>query len=120
MKGFINGIDYSLEEAAIIDGCSRVQAIWYVVCPLLKPAIATVAAKTFIAGWNEFLFSFMLINKKGKLTLSIALKSLLGEFSIDFGILAAGAMISVLPSLILFGYAQKHLTSGLASGGVKG
>lgn len=120
MRGFIGSIDYTIEEAAQIDGCSRLGAIWHVLLPVLKPGIATIAAYGFISCWNEFLFSFMFISKQSKLTLPVGLKNLVGEFSINYGQLAAGAIIAVLPTLILFSYVQKNLVGGLSSGAVKG
>lgn len=120
MRGFVGGIDYTIEEAAQIDGCSRIGAIWHVLLPVLKPGIATIAAYGFISCWNEFLFSFMFISKQSKLTLPVGLKSLVGEFSINYGQLAAGAIIAVVPTLILFSYVQKNLVGGLSSGAVKG
>ena len=85
MRGFIGSIDYTIEEAAQIDGCSRLGAIWHVLLPVLKPGIATIAAYGFISCWNEFLFSFMFISKQNKLTLPVGLKNLVGEFSINYG-----------------------------------
>lgn len=120
MRGFISGIDYTIEEAAQIDGCSRLQAIWYVLLPVLKPGIATISAYGFISCWNEFLFSFMFISRQAKLTLPVGLKSLVGEFTVNYGQLSAGAMIAVIPTLILFSYVQKNLVGGLSSGAVKG
>lgn len=120
MRGFIGGIDYTIEEAAQIDGCSRLGAIWHVLLPVLKPGIATIAAYGFISCWNEFLFSFMFISKQSKLTLPVGLKNLVGEFSINYGQLAAGAVIAVVPTLLLFSYVQKNLVGGLSSGAVKG
>lgn len=120
MRGFVSGIDYTIEEAAQIDGCSRMGAIWHVLLPVLKPGIATIAAYGFISCWNEFLFSFMFISKQNKLTLPVGLKNLVGEFSINYGQLAAGAVIAVIPTLILFSYVQKNLVGGLSSGAVKG
>ena len=120
MRGFIGGIDYTIEEAGQIDGCSRLGAIWHVLLPVLKPGIATIAAYGFISCWNEFLFSFMFISKQNKLTLPVGLKNLVGEFSINYGQLAAGAVIAVVPTLILFSYVQKNLVGGLSSGAVKG
>lgn len=120
MRGFIASIDYSIEEAAQIDGCSRIGAIWRALLPVLKPGIATIAAYGFISCWNEFLFAFMFISKRELLTLPVGLKNLVGEFSINYGQLAAGAIIAVIPTLILFSYVQKNLVSGLSSGAVKG
>lgn len=120
MRGFIGSIDYAIEEAAQIDGCSRLGAIWHALIPVLRPGIATIAAYGFISCWNEFLFAFMFISKRDKLTLPVGLKNLVGEFSVNYGQLAAGAIIAVIPTLILFSYVQKNLVSGLSSGAVKG
>lgn len=120
MRGFIGGIDYTIEEAAQIDGCNRISGIVKILLPILRPGIATIAAYGFISCWNEFLFGFMFISKKDLLTLPIGLKSLVGEFSINYGQLAAGAVIAVVPTLILFSYAQKNLVGGLSAGAVKG
>lgn len=120
MRGFIGSIDYTIEEAAQIDGCSRIGAICRVLLPVLRPGIATIAAYGFISCWNEFLFSFMFISQRDKLTLPVGLKNLIGEFSINYGQLAAGAIIAVVPTLILFSYVQKNLVAGLSDGSVKG
>ncbi len=120
MRSFIHGIDYTIEEAAQIDGCSRVGTIIRILLPLLKPGIATVAAYAFISCWNEFLYAFMFIDDMEKRTLPVGLKSLIGEFSVDYGKLAAGAIIAVIPTLLLFSYVQKHLVGGIAAGAVKG
>lgn len=120
MQGFVSGIDYTIEEAAQIDGCSRIGGIFRVLLPVLKPGIATVAAYGFISCWNEFIFTFMFISKQEKLTLPVGLKNLVGEYSINYGHLAAGAIIAVIPTLVLFSYVQKNLVGGLSSGAVKG
>lgn len=120
MSGFIEGIDYGIEEAAQIDGCSRMGALVRVVFPLLKPGIVTVAAYSFIACWNEFLFSYMFISKQSRYTLSVGLKSLMGEYAVNYGQLAAGAVLAVIPVAILFTIMQRHLVAGIGAGAVKG
>lgn len=120
MSGFIGGIDYGIEEAAQIDGCSRMGALIRVVFPLLKPGIVTVAAYSFIACWNEFLFAYMFTSRQNKYTLSVGLKSLMGEYAINYGQLAAGAVLAVIPVAILFTVMQKHLIAGIGAGAVKG
>ena len=120
MRSFIHGIDYTIEEAAQIDGCSRVGTMFHILLPLLKPGIATVAAYAFISCWNEFLYAFMFINEQKKVTLPVGLKLMVSEFTVKYGTLAAGAIIAVAPTLILFSYVQKHLVGGIAAGAVKG
>lgn len=120
MSGFIQGVDYGIEESAQIDGCGRISAIFHVVLPLLKPGIVTVAAYAFIACWNEFLFAYMFISRQKTYTLSVGLKSLMGEYAINYGQLAAGAVMAVIPVALLFTYMQKYLISGISAGAVKG
>ena len=120
MSGFVGGIDYGIEEAAQIDGCSRIGAIIRVILPLLKPGVVTVAAYAFIACWNEFLFAFMFTTKQSSYTLSVGLKSLIGEYAMHYGQLAAGAVLAVIPVTILFVNMQKHLIAGIGAGAVKG
>lgn len=120
MRGFIATIPTELEEAAMIDGCSRTEGIIRVVLPILKPGIITVAAFAAIGCWNEFLISFMFLNDPAKFTLPIGLKYMQGQFNINYGALAAGALIAMSVPVVLFAYLQKHLVTGLTSGAVKG
>ena len=120
MRGFISSIPLELEEAAMIDGCSKTESIVRILLPILKPGITTVAAFAFIGCWNEFLFSFMFLNDPKKFILPIGLKYMQGQFDINYGALAAGALIAMSVPIVLFGYLQKHLVTGLTSGAVKG
>lgn len=119
MNGFISNVPRELEEAAMIDGCSRLQAIRYVVFPLLVPGIVATSVFTFIYTWNEFLLALMLTNQQSRFTLPVGLSYMMGEFNINYGALAAGSVIALIPAVILFSYAQKHLVNGLG-GAVKG
>lgn len=120
MKGFISNIPPELEEAAMIDGCSRTSAIFRVVMPILLPGLVATGTFAFIGCWNEFLFALMFISDGSKFTLPVGLSYMLGQFDVNYGALAAGSVITLLPAMFLFGYAQKFLVSGLASGSVKG
>lgn len=120
MRGFISGIPYTLEEAAQIDGCSRFHGVILVVLPMLVPGIVTTAAFAFIGVWNEFLFSMMFLNDATKYTVPIGLKMMQGEYEINYGALAAGAIIAMSIPVILFAYLQKYLVTGLSAGAVKG
>jgi len=119
MSGFIGNIPRELEEAASIDGCNRIQSIRHVLLPLLLPGIVATGVFTFIYTWNEFLIALMLTNQQSKLTLPVGLSFMMGEFNVNYGALAAGSVIALVPAIILFSYAQKHLVSGLG-GAVKG
>ena len=120
MRGFIGGIPYTLEEAAQIDGCSRLMAVWKVIIPMLIPGIVTTAAFAFIGVWNEFLFSMMFLNDANNYTIPIGLKMMQGEYNISYGALAAGAIIAMLIPVALFAYLQKYLVTGMGAGAVKG
>jgi multiple sugar transport system permease protein len=119
MSGFISNVPKELEEAAMIDGCSKLQSLRHVVVPLLLPGIVATGVFTFIYTWNEFLIALMLTNQQSKFTLPVGLSTMLGEFSINYGALAAGSVIALIPAVILFAYAQKHLVNGMG-GAVKG
>jgi multiple sugar transport system permease protein len=119
MSGFISNVPKELEEAAMIDGCTKLQSLRHVVFPLLLPGIVATGVFTFIYTWNEFLIALMLTNQQSKFTLPVGLSTMMGEFSINYGALAAGSVIALIPAVILFAYAQKHLVNGMG-GAVKG
>ncbi|WP_019635739.1 carbohydrate ABC transporter permease [Paenibacillus fonticola] len=120
MSGFIRGIPEALEEAAEVDGCNRLQAIYHVILPILVPGLVATSVFTFIGAWNEFLFALMFITKKPLFTLPVGLSYMQGEFDINYGALAAGSVIALVPVVILFSYVQKYLVQGLGAGAVKG
>lgn len=119
MSGFIAGIPSEIEEAAAVDGATRLQAIRQVIFPLLIPGVVATSINVFIYSWNEFLLALMLTNNQSKFTLPVGLSFMLGEFNINYGALAAGSIIALVPSVILFIFAQKHLVNGMG-GAVKG
>ncbi|WP_309090421.1 carbohydrate ABC transporter permease [Domibacillus sp.] len=119
MSGFISNVPKELEEAAMIDGCNRLQSLRHVVFPLLVPGIVATGVFTLIYTWNEFLLALMLTNQQSKFTLPVGLSYMMGEFNVNYGALAAGSVIALVPAVLLFVYAQKHLVSGLG-GAVKG
>jgi len=120
MSGFITNIPEQLEEAAMVDGCSRLKAIYLIIFPLLLPGIVATMVYTFIGAWNEFLFGLMLISKTALFTLPVGLRSMQGTYDIQYGALAAGSVITVVPVIILFAYVQKFLVQGMSAGAVKG
>lgn len=119
MSGFIGNIPKELEEAAAIDGCSKLQALRHVILPLLLPEIVACGIFTFIYTWNEFLLALMLTNQQAKFTLPVGLSFMMSEFNVNYGALAAGSVIALVPAILLFAYAQKHLVSGMG-GAIKG
>lgn len=120
MSSFIRNVPPSLEEAAWVDGCSRFSGFIRVVLPLIVPGVVAVGAYGFIGAWNNFLFAMMFINEQSKFTVPVGLSYMLGEFGVDYGSLAAGGLIAVLPVILVFAYVQKFLVKGLSAGAVKG
>ncbi len=120
MKGFFDNMPWELEEAAFIDGCNRFQTVVRVILPVAAPGIAATGLFAFIRSWDEFMYANIFINTSFKRTIQIGIHSLIGEYTTDWGMLMAGAVISCIPVIIFFTYIQKNLIQGLSSGSVKG
>ena len=119
MTSYINGIPRSVDEAAMTDGCSRMQAMWKVVLPLCTPGVIATGIYIFITAWNEYLYALTLGGRNVK-TITVAIQKLIGEYQIEWGLLSAGGIIGALPATILFLIVQKRLISGMTQGAVKG
>jgi len=120
MTNFMNGISKELDEAAMIDGANRMTIMTKILLPILRPGLVAVGSFAFIGCWNEFLVAFTLIQTQSKFTIPVGLKSMIGEYSVNYPALAAGSIIALLPPVILFTLIQKNLVSGLGAGAVKG
>jgi multiple sugar transport system permease protein len=120
IMGFFSNVPVELEEAAMIDGCSRVKAIFKVILPIILPGIVATGFFAFISAWKEFLFAVMLINDPARFTIPVGLSYMMGELDINYGALAAGGVVAIIPSFILFAYIQKYLVQNLTAGAVKG
>lgn len=120
MKGFIDGLPYEVEEAAVVDGCNPMQVLTKVVVPMVKPAIATVAMFSFILSWNEFLFPLLMAKDRSIRPIAVSLAFYIDESGIRWGPLMAASVIMSVPAIIFFTVAQKHLVAGLSDGAVKG
>lgn len=121
LHGYIKSIPIELEEAASIDGASRLQVIYLVIMPLLLPAIGASALFAFVSAWNEFFFALVLMKSPELVTLQVELARYTGmEGQARTGPLAAASVIATIPSVILFGFLRKWFTAGLVSGAMKG
>jgi multiple sugar transport system permease protein len=121
LQGFVRSIPRELEEAAAVDGASRLQTLRRVVAPLLAPGIVASVLFAFVSAWNEFFFALVLLQEPEKATLPVTLARFVGiQGVVRLGPLAAGAFLATLPSLIIFGLLQRRLTAGLLAGAVKG
>jgi len=121
MKGYFDTIPIDLEEAAMIDGCGPVDSFIRIALPLARPALAITALFGFMAGWGDYIFASVLIPAPDSAKMAVVgLYSLATDMSVPWGYFAAGGMIVVLPTLIVFLALQRFLVSGLTVGGVKG
>ncbi|MET8483096.1 carbohydrate ABC transporter permease [Streptomyces tendae] len=121
LRGFIAGIPPELEEAAQVDGCTRAGAFRKVAFPLLAPGLMATSLFGFITAWNEFTYAnFLIIKQQDSRTLPVWLSSFQSTFGTDWGATMAASTLFALPALIVFLALQRHVTAGLASGGVKG
>ncbi|MEU9853744.1 carbohydrate ABC transporter permease [Streptomyces sp. NPDC047974] len=121
LRGFIAGIPPELEEAAQVDGCTRVGAFRRIAFPLLAPGLMATSLFGFITAWNEFTYAnFLIIKQQDSRTLPVWLSSFQTTFGTDWGATMAASTLFALPALIVFLALQRHVTSGLTAGGVKG
>jgi arabinogalactan oligomer/maltooligosaccharide transport system permease protein len=121
-KGYIDSTPKELEEAAFVDGATRLQALWYVILPLVRPMIAVVFLLVFIATYSEYVLSSLVFTvAQDKLTLPLGLRGFIFlRFTENWGTFAAAAVVGSLPLMLVFILMQRHLVSGLARGAVKG
>lgn len=119
MKGFYATIPVDLEEAALLDGCSRLQALYKIVLPLAAPGAAATASFAFVVAWNEFMFALNLTTNNATRTLPVGLSLLVGRYFNNWGVLMAAAVVTSIPTLLVFLTLQKYLIRGLTAGAVK-
>ena len=121
LQSYVRGIPRDLEEAAMVDGASRLTVLRTVIAPLLAPGVVVTALFAFITAWNEFFLALVLIQSPGLTTIPLLLARFVGvEGIVRLGPLAASALLATVPSLLLFTVIQRWLTRGLLSGAVKG
>lgn len=120
LRGFFQGVPRALEEAAQIDGCGRLRALFTVVVPIIMPGIASTIIFAFVNAWNELFLAIMFLDDPKLKTIPVALNGLILKYDIAWGQLSAGIVLAILPTMILFAFAQKHMAGGLTAGAVKG
>jgi multiple sugar transport system permease protein len=118
LMSYFNSIPKDLDEAAMIDGASRLQTIRLVILPLVMPGLVTTGIYIFITSWNEYLFAMMLSGQTVR-PVTVALQQFIGEFTVQWGLLTAGGALIALPVTILFLFVQRRLVGGLTAGAVK-
>jgi ABC-type glycerol-3-phosphate transport system permease component len=119
-KGYFSNISRELEEAANLDGCNTPQMIWYILLPLIRPALAATGIYAFITSWNDFVFSSVLTLSMNSKTLPLTLSEFSTYASVDWGQTMAAATIISVPVIIAFMFIQKQFVEGMTAGAVKG
>lgn len=120
MTGYFRSIPIQIEEAARIDGCSRVQTIRRIMLPVAAPGLVTAMIYTFIWAWNEFLFALSFIKSVEKMPLTLGIYRFVGRWSTQWELLTAAAFLALIPVVLLFYLIERRLVQGLAGGAVKG
>lgn len=120
IMGFFQRIPAAIEESAMVDGCNRFQALYRIVIPVMLPGIVVTYVFAFISAWNEFFFSVMFINSQVKKTIPVGINMFIQKVEVDWSMMSAAGIISLLPSIIMFMMIQKRLVAGMTAGSVKG
>lgn len=120
LYGYFRAIPRELDEAAHIDGCSRMGILTRIIIPLTVPGLAATFVFSFLGAWNEFLFALVLTNQNSVRTLPVGVQALIGQYMTDWNLLCSSAIIFAIPPLVLFFLFEKALLRGLTAGAVKG
>lgn len=119
--GFVKGLPLEIEEAAAIDGCGPLQTYFMVVMPMLKPTMISVGILELMWVWNDYLLPYLVLDRTKYMTIPIHVQYLKGSYgTVDLGATMAVIMLSILPIIIVYMFAQKHIIKGVAAGAVKG
>jgi raffinose/stachyose/melibiose transport system permease protein len=120
LRRFFKDIPYELLEAARIDGCSYIEFFRYVTLPLSRPILATVGTIVFVNSWNSYLIPLIMLNSDDLYPWPLGIMVYQGEYSSEWHLILAFVTLTILPTIILFLFAQKHIVAGLTAGAVKG
>jgi multiple sugar transport system permease protein len=120
LASFFQDIPADLENAAMIDGCTRLGALWRVVMPLSLPGVSTAAILSFVNAWDEFLLALTLNSRQSMRTLPVGITLYQGEFAFPWPLISAALIVAIVPIAILIAVFQERVVGGLTAGGVKG
>ena len=120
LRGFIAAVPRDLEEAALVDGCTRGQAFRRIILPLAAPGLVATAVFAVIQAWNEYLFAYVLLKRNSKQTITVWLDTFITTKGVDWGALMAASTLVALPIVILFAFIQRKVATGITAGAVKG
>ncbi|MBT2498099.1 carbohydrate ABC transporter permease [Agromyces sp. ISL-38] len=119
LRQAMNQVPFELDEAATLDGAGHFRIFWTVVLPNIRPALATLAVFAFMGSWNSFLWPLVVLRSPELQTLPIALAGLQGQYTTQWDVIMAGSVVSILPMLALYVFAQKYVIQGVANAGLK-
>ncbi len=119
LTAFFKEVPNELEEAAVLDGCNPYQVFYYVMLPLVRPALATVSIYAFLFSWNDLLFPVTFISKSEYKTLTVGMLDFAGRYSVDWGAIGAGFMVASLPTILIYVMFSSKIQKGLTAGAVK-
>ncbi len=119
-KSFFDRSPPSLDEAALIDGCSTLQALFRVILPVTLPGIVAIFSFEFVAFWNELFLAVMFLSSESNMTVPVALNSFTSKTGVSWDIMSAGIVTALLPTMLVFAIGQKFIIAGLTEGSVKG
>jgi raffinose/stachyose/melibiose transport system permease protein len=120
LRGFFTAVPADLQDSAYIDGCSVFDFFWRILLPLVRPALAAVAALTMIVSWNDLLVPLIVINNDKLWTLPLGTMQFQGQYGQDLALVSAFVALSALPTIIFYLFAERQIVSGLTAGAVKG
>jgi len=120
MRGFFIEIPIEMEEAAMVDGCSPLQAFWHIALPLARPVLLVLGVFTFMGAWTDFLWPLLMTNSLQMRTLEVGLSVFKTQHTVNWPLQMAASMLIQLPIVLLFLFTQRHFTKGIVLGGMKG
>lgn len=119
MQSYFGSVSKSFEDSAAIDGCNRLQTLWYIFLPIARPGIIATGILAFLIAWDEFFYAVIFTSTLHAKTISVAIAEFSGKNTIDYGMIATGGIIASLPPLIITFIFQKYIVQGMTAGGVK-
>lgn len=119
MRSFFERIPVTLEEAAWVDGCTKLSSLFRIVIPIMLPGIISVFVFAFIGAWNELIAGTIFVNTPDMWTIPVGLKSLMGKYDVKWGALMAGGVLALVPTALMFTVVQRYVVEGLTAGAVK-
>lgn len=119
-KSFFDRVPKDLDAAAAIDGCTQFQSLWRVILPVMLPGLAAIFSFSFVNIWNELFLAVIMLSSNTNMTVPVALNSFISKAGISWGVMSAGIVVALVPTMIVFGFGQRYIVAGLTQGSIKG